>query len=50
MGQLYHHHLDLFDIDGFTPLVNLRDSAILGVGRIVREAVMMDDDTRVARH
>jgi pyruvate dehydrogenase E2 component (dihydrolipoamide acetyltransferase) len=36
-------NLGMFDIDFFTPIVNLPQSAILGVGRIVREPVVRGD-------
>jgi pyruvate dehydrogenase E2 component (dihydrolipoamide acetyltransferase) len=33
-------NLGMFDIDSFTPLINLPHAAILGVGRIVQEPVV----------
>lgn len=36
-------NLGMFDIDFFTPIINLPQSAILGVGRIVREPVVRGD-------
>jgi pyruvate dehydrogenase E2 component (dihydrolipoamide acetyltransferase) len=36
-------NLGMFDIDFFTPIINLPQAAILGVGRIVREPVVVDD-------
>ncbi len=36
-------NLGMFDIDAFTPVINLPQAAILGVGRIVREPVVRDD-------
>ena len=38
-----------FGIDAFTPILHLPQSAILGVGRIVREPVVMADDSIVPR-
>ena len=35
-------NLGIFDIDGFTPIVNLPECAILGVGRIVPKQVVAD--------
>jgi pyruvate dehydrogenase E2 component (dihydrolipoamide acetyltransferase) len=32
----------MFGIDSFTPILNLPQAAILGVGRIVEEAVVRD--------
>jgi pyruvate dehydrogenase E2 component (dihydrolipoamide acetyltransferase) len=36
-------------IDAFTPILHLPQSAILGVGRVVREPVVMHDDAIVPR-
>lgn len=36
-------NLGMFGIDAFTPIINLPQSAILGVGRIMREAVPIAD-------
>ena len=36
-------NLGMFDIDFFTPIINLPQAAILGVGRIVREPVVVGD-------
>jgi pyruvate dehydrogenase E2 component (dihydrolipoamide acetyltransferase) len=36
-------NLGRFGIDGFTPLLNLPQSAILGVGRIGREPAVVED-------
>ena len=36
-------NLGMFDIDFFTPIINLPQAAILGVGRIVREPVVQGD-------
>ena len=36
-------NLGMFDIDFFTPIINLPQCAILGVGRIVCEPVVVDD-------
>ncbi|NYB74936.1 2-oxo acid dehydrogenase subunit E2 [Sedimentibacter hydroxybenzoicus DSM 7310] len=33
-----------YDIDGFTPVINLPECAILGVGRIVRKPVINEND------
>ncbi|MCP4190211.1 MAG: 2-oxo acid dehydrogenase subunit E2 [Planctomycetaceae bacterium] len=35
-------NLGMFDIDSFTPIINLPQAAILGVGRIVQEPVVRD--------
>ncbi len=36
-------NLGMFEVDGFTPIVNLPEAAILGVGRIVKKAVVVDE-------
>ncbi|MBC8356212.1 MAG: 2-oxo acid dehydrogenase subunit E2 [Planctomycetes bacterium] len=36
-------NLGMFDIDCFTPIVNLPQAAILGIGRIAREPVVVGD-------
>jgi pyruvate dehydrogenase E2 component (dihydrolipoamide acetyltransferase) len=36
-------NLGMFDVDFFTPIINLPQSAILGVGRIVREPIVVGD-------
>lgn len=42
-------NLGMFGIDTFTPLINLPECAILGVGRIRRQPVMIGDEV-VGRH
>ncbi|MBI82921.1 MAG: hypothetical protein CMJ81_06975 [Planctomycetaceae bacterium] len=42
-------NLGAFHIDAFTPILNLPQSGILGVGRIVQEPVVFEDQV-VARH
>ena len=46
-------NLGMFEIDAFTPIINLPEAAILGVGRIVKKAVVETapngDDKIVAR-
>jgi pyruvate dehydrogenase E2 component (dihydrolipoamide acetyltransferase) len=37
-------NLGMFDIDAFTPIINLPQCAILGVGRIVAKQVVIDAD------
>ena len=39
-------NLGAFEIDAFTPIVNPPEGAVLGVGRIVRKAVVRGDDIR----
>jgi len=42
-------NLGMFGIDAFTPIINLPECAILGVGRIKRQPVMVGDEV-VGRH
>ena len=35
-------NLGMFDVDGFTPIINLPECAILGVGRIVPKQMVTD--------
>jgi pyruvate dehydrogenase E2 component (dihydrolipoamide acetyltransferase) len=37
-------NLGMFGIDAFTPLINLPECAVLGVGRIKRQPVMVGDE------
>lgn len=36
-------NLGMFEVDGFTPIINLPQAAILGVGRIAKKAIATDD-------
>jgi pyruvate dehydrogenase E2 component (dihydrolipoamide acetyltransferase) len=42
-------NLGMFGIDAFTPIINLPQTSILGVGAIRREAVVLDEDHIVPR-
>lgn len=42
-------NLGMFDIDGFTPIINQPQAAILGIGRIMPRAVVIDNELAV-RH
>ncbi len=42
-------NLGMFDVDGFTPLINPPEAAILGVGRIAKKAVPAQEDRIVVR-
>jgi pyruvate dehydrogenase E2 component (dihydrolipoamide acetyltransferase) len=37
-------NLGMFEIDAFTPIINLPEAAILGVGRIVAKPVVIDEE------
>jgi len=37
-------NLGMYDIDAFTPIINLPESAILGIGRIVARPVVIDEE------
>ncbi len=42
-GTFTVSNLGTFDIDAFTPIINLPQSAILGIGRIVKEPIVRGD-------
>jgi len=42
-GTFTVSNLGAFEIDAFTPIINLPECAILGVGRIVARAVVVDE-------
>ena len=42
-------NLGAFGVDAFTPIINTPQTAILGVGKIRREAVVLDEDRILAR-
>lgn len=42
-------NLGMFEVEGFTPIINPPEAAILGVGRIVRKAVPQNDERIVVR-
>jgi pyruvate dehydrogenase E2 component (dihydrolipoamide acetyltransferase) len=43
-------NLGAFGIDAFTPIINVPETAILGLGAIRREPVVLEDGRIVARH
>ena len=42
-------NLGMYDVDGFTPVINLPEAAILGVGRILDKAVVVEGEVRVRK-
>ncbi len=48
-GSFTITNLGTFGIDAFTPIINYPESAILGVGRIVRQPVVDENDQIVIR-
>lgn len=38
-------NLGMYDVDGFTPIINLPECAILGLGRMVAKVVVIDEAT-----
>jgi pyruvate dehydrogenase E2 component (dihydrolipoamide acetyltransferase) len=40
-------NLGMYDVDGFTPVINLPEAAILGVGRIVPKAVVVKGEIAI---
>lgn len=48
-GVISISNLGTYGIDGFTPVINYPEIAILGLGAVRREAVVLDDDRVVAQ-
>ena len=42
-------NLGMYDVDGFTPVINLPEAAILGVGRIAPKPVVVDDQVVIRK-
>jgi pyruvate dehydrogenase E2 component (dihydrolipoamide acetyltransferase) len=42
-------NLGMYDVDGFTPVINLPEAAILAVGRILDKAVVVDGEIKVRK-
>ena len=42
-------NLGMYDVDGFTPVINLPEAAILGVGRILDKAVVVEGKVTVRK-
>jgi len=42
-------NLGMYDVDGFTPVINLPEAAILGVGRIAERAVVVDGEITIRK-
>lgn len=40
-------NLGMFAVDGFTPIINQPNTAILGIGRIVKKAVVIENEVKV---
>jgi len=41
--------LGMYDVDGFTPVINLPEAAILGVGRIIPKPVVVDNQVVIRK-
>ncbi|MDK2980549.1 MAG: hypothetical protein PWQ55_896 [Chloroflexota bacterium] len=48
-GSFTITNLGMYDVDGFTPVINLPEAAILGVGRIAPKPVVMDDQVVIRK-
>lgn len=48
-GSFTITNLGMYDVDGFTPVINLPEAAILGVGRITPKPVVRDDQIVVRK-
>ena len=44
-GTFTISNLGMFEIDAFTPIINLPECAVLGVGRVVSRPVVIDEET-----
>jgi pyruvate dehydrogenase E2 component (dihydrolipoamide acetyltransferase) len=44
-GTFTISNLGMFDIDAFTPIINLPECAILGLGRVIARPVVIDEET-----
>jgi pyruvate dehydrogenase E2 component (dihydrolipoamide acetyltransferase) len=42
-------NLGMFEVDGFTPILNLPEAAILGIGRLARKPAVLEDGSIAAR-
>lgn len=47
-GTFTISNLGSYDVDGFTPIINLPESAILGVGRIIKKPAVVNDEIVIA--
>lgn len=47
-GTFTISNLGSYDVDGFTPIINQPESAILGVGRIVKKPAVVNDEIVIA--
>jgi pyruvate dehydrogenase E2 component (dihydrolipoamide acetyltransferase) len=47
-GTFTISNLGGYDVDGFTPIINQPESAILGVGRIVKKPVVVNNEITIA--
>jgi pyruvate dehydrogenase E2 component (dihydrolipoamide acetyltransferase) len=46
-GTFTISNLGMYEIDAFTPIINLPEAAVLGVGRIVARQVVIDEDSEI---
>jgi len=44
-GTFTISNLGMFEIDAFTPIINLPECAVLGVGRVVSRPIVIDEET-----
>jgi pyruvate dehydrogenase E2 component (dihydrolipoamide acetyltransferase) len=42
-------NLGMFEVDGFTPILNLPEAAILGIGRLAKKPAVLEDGSIAAR-
>jgi len=47
--HIHHHQPRCFGIEAFTPIINYPETAVLGLGAIRREPVVLDDGSIASR-
>jgi pyruvate dehydrogenase E2 component (dihydrolipoamide acetyltransferase) len=48
-GRFTISNLGMYEVDGFTPVINQPESAILGVGRIIEDVIVENEQIRIGK-
>jgi pyruvate dehydrogenase E2 component (dihydrolipoamide acetyltransferase) len=48
-GRFTISNLGMYEVDAFTPVINLPESAILGVGRIIEDIIVQNEQIRIGK-
>lgn len=48
-GSITISNLGMYEVDGFTPVINLPESSILGVGRIIEDMIVENQQVRIGK-